>query len=228
MCGRFALDAEECVLTDALGCRVGYDGASVPRYNISPSQHISLVRTGNGGREWVNLQWGLVPHWASDPSIGARLINARSETAATKPSFRDALASRRCVIPATAFYEWEARRDGKQPHAIRRRDGKPMAFAGLWEQWQGPGGEARETVVILTTSAGADLDWLHDRMPLILPETDLEPWLDGEADAKSIGTLLAREPEVMLVTHPVSRKVNSPAQDGPELLDEIQDSLFPR
>jgi putative SOS response-associated peptidase YedK len=228
MCGRFALEADEQALKDALDCHVGMSNGSAPRYNIAPSQHVSLVRTFNGVREWASLQWGLVPHWASDLSIGARLINARAETAAIKPSFRDALASRRCVIPATGFYEWESRRDGKQPYVIRPRDGSLMAFAGLWERWLGPGGESHETVVILTTVACEQMKWLHDRMPVILPRQGMGAWLDFGSGPESIGDLLAGESVIDLNTHPVSRKVNSPTHEGPDLMDEVPDSLFPR
>ena len=228
MCGRFALDADEQAMNDALDCHVGMSNGSVPRYNIAPSQPVSVVRTFNGAREWASLQWGLVPHWASDLSIGSRLINARAETAAIKPSFRDALASRRCVIPATGFYEWESRRDGKQPHVIRPRDGGLMAFAGLWERWLGPGGESHETVVILTTVACEQLKWLHDRMPVMLPRQGMEVWLDSSSGPEFIGDLLAEESVIDLHTHPVGRKVNSPTSEGSDLMDEVPDSLFPR
>lgn len=152
MCGRFTLFEPDAVLSKAFGAPVAFDLSS--RYNISPTQQILAVRPSpeKKGREAVLLQWGLIPHWAKDPSIGYRMINARSETAAEKPAFRDAFRKRRCLVPAGGFYEWKKEEKRKQPYYIRPKGGRPFAFAGLWERWEAIPGEAVETCTILTTT----------------------------------------------------------------------------
>ena len=178
MCGRFLLSTP----ARELATHFGLD--EVPslfaRYNIAPTQAIGIVRLteGPGRREWATVSWGLVPSWAGDPDVGSRLINARAETAADKPSFRTALRRRRCLVPADGFYEWQAVGRRKQPHLIRPRQGGPLAFAGLWERWHGPGGICLETVAILTTEANDAVRPIHDRMPVLLRPQDYSTWLD--------------------------------------------------
>ena len=155
----------------------------LPRFNIAPTQDAPVVRMSGGSRRLDMLRWGLIPSWADDASSSARTINARSETAAEKPSFRDAFRERRCLVPADAFYEWKKVPRGKQPYAIRRADDTPLAFAGLWESWRDPSrpaADAVESFTILTTTPNQRLAGLHDRMPVILSPGDFERWLDPD------------------------------------------------
>lgn len=161
------------------------------------------------------MRWGLIPRWAKDASIGNRLINARAETAAEKPSFREAFRRRRCLIPADGFYEWKKEADGKQPWLIRRMEGKGFAFGGLWERWNGPEGPV-ESFTILTTSPNATVGPLHDRMPVIVAPAAFDLWLDPEVDGPLLlENILRPAPDDLLEAHPVSRLVNSPANDEP-------------
>lgn len=194
-----------------------------PRYNLAPSQSAAVVRNDAGERRLSLVRWGLIPAWAKDANIGHKLINARAETAAVRPAFRAAFAKRRCLVPADGFYEW--RREGavRQPWLVARRDGAPMAFAGLWEHWKVPEGaalrgslaerrpgEVVETFTLLTTEANATLRALHHRMPVILAAEAFEPWLAGE-DIR-----LGPAPEDWLATHRVGLRVNDPRNDDPE------------
>ena len=194
-----------------------------PRYNLAPSQNAAAVRNDGGGRRLSMLRWGLIPAWAKDPGIGNKLINARSETAAMKPSFRAAFSKRRCLVPADGFYEWRREGSVRQPWLIAPRDGGLMAFAGLWERWWVPEGamlrgslserrpgDAVETFTILTTEANATMRALHHRMPVILSPEEFEPWLTGE------NVRLGSVAEDLLVMHRVSRRVNNARDDDPE------------
>jgi putative SOS response-associated peptidase YedK len=218
MCGRFVAD----IFPGLLGTI--YNLTAVPqlppRYNIAPSQDVAAVRESTTGkRELVLLRWGLVPHWAKDASIGTKMINARSETAADKPSFREALRRRRCVIPASGFYEWQ--RDGKQkiPHYIHPRDGGVLSFAGLWEPWQAPDGAPFESCTILTTRANQLLAGLHERMPVILGADVLDRWLDRQlTDPHHLADLFRPCPAERLTEHVVSSRVNRPGFDGSECI----------
>jgi putative SOS response-associated peptidase YedK len=191
MCGRFSLGST---------IRVGqlFDlpnwPEAPPRYNIAPGQDIPAViqNRKTGAREYRPLRWGLVPSLAKDPAIGNRMINARSETAATKPAFRKPLRERRCLIMADGFYEWKREGARKQPYYITLRDGPPFAFAGLWDHWAPADGESLETCTILTTMPNAVLQPIHDRMPVILPPTAYSMWLDP--------TMRAVEPLQSLLT----------------------------
>ncbi len=177
------------------------------------------------------FHWGLVPRWADDPAIGNRLINARAETAATKPSFRDAFRRRRCLIPADGFYEWKRQGGGKQPYYIRLEDDRPFAFAGLWERWE-KAGAVIESCTILTTDANELLMPLHNRMPAILDREQFDRWLDPTIeDAKVLQPLLGPYPAERMIAYPVSTVVNSPRHDVAECIDKappgkVQGSLF--
>src|SRR5262245_35107324 len=176
MCGRFTLATSRAQLADLFRLA---GGPELPlRYNIAPTQPVPVVRAAGDGRALALARWGLIPRWATDPAIGNRLINARSETVAEKPSFRDAFRKRRCLIPATGFYEWAKTAGGKQPYHFRLLDGRPFAFAGLWERWD-RGGEPVESCTILTTAANAVVRPVHERMPVILPAEAFAAWLDN-------------------------------------------------
>lgn len=197
-----------------------------PRYNIAPTQVTGVVRAADGARRWAPMQWGLVPSWAKDPSMGARMINARSETVADKPAYRAAFRRRRCLVPAGGFYEWHAIDDRtKQPMAIRLTDRELFAMAGLWETWESPDG-VLETFTIITCPANKALESFHERMPVILAESAWSTWLDeglGESgyDRDALQRLLVPYPADAMEAYPVSRQVNSPKNDEPALLDPI-------
>lgn len=191
-----------------------------PRYNVAPSQSVAVVRqiADSSARQLAFLKWGLVPSWADDPKIGYRMINARSETVATKPAFRSALKKRRCLIPADGFYEWQKQGKAKQPFHFSMRTGEPFAFAGLWEHWH-KGDHTIESCTILTTEANELVAPVHDRMPVILPPTVYDQWLDPTMTQADEVTDFLRpyDPSVMRAV-PVSTVVNSPANDLPGCL----------
>lgn len=195
------------------------------RYNIAPTQPIPIIRRAvDGDRELAIVRWGLVPYWSPGPKEQkGDMINARAETVSTKPAFRDAFRRRRCIIPATGFYEWRPEGKGKQPYAINRRDGQPMAFAGLWERWKSQEtNEVMESTTIIVTDANEALAPIHDRMPVILlDEAEIENWLDPATPPDALKDLLRPCPADVLVTYPVSRRVSSPANDDPQLIDPI-------
>ena len=193
------------------------------RYNVAPTQEAPVVRAiEGGGREGVLMRWGLVPSWAADTKIASKLINARSETAATKPSFRAAMKKRRCLVPASGFFEWDKSGAKKQPWLIRVRGGEPFAMAGLWESWKGPAGQPLETFTILTTSANELVAPLHERMPVILPADAWEPWLDrAHPDAAAVQALMRPFAADAMERHAVSTAVNRVANDGPECIAPV-------
>ena len=196
-----------------------------PTWNMAPTRQAPVVRLHpqSGARQLDLLRWGLVPHWAKDLKSVRQPINARSETAATTPMFRDALLRRRCVVPIDAFYEWQAAgKAGKIPYAIARADGQPMAAAGLWEGWRGPGDEVIRSFTILTTAANAALRHLHERMPVILEAADLPRWLGETGDAGEAGDFagLMRPSAAEFRVWRVSTAVNNVRHDRPDLLDE--------
>jgi putative SOS response-associated peptidase YedK len=218
MCGRFTLTVSARVLGELF--HVPEPAGLAPRYNIAPTQQVLVARTGEEGRELAGVRWGLVPHWADDLSIGSRMINARGETVASKPAFRSALKHRRCLIPADGFYEWKKVGAGKQPHLIRFGDGRAFAFAGLWERWLSrDGGAPVDSCTIITTTPNELLRDIHDRMPVILPPAAFEDWLRPEPlAAPRLEELLRPYPDSEMEAFPVSRRVNSPAYDGPECI----------
>ena len=190
-----------------------------PSWNVAPSQQAMVVRRHpeSGERHLDLLTWGLVPHWTKDLRAARRLINARAETVATSPMFRDAFARRRALIPAQAFYEWQRTENGaKQPYAIARRDGETLALAGLWEGWRSPEGEVLRSFAIIVTAANATTAPIHDRMPVIVEPPDWPLWLgETEGDATS---LLHPAAEDVLRVWPVSTRVNRPANNAADLL----------
>lgn len=215
MCGRFALFSPAEALQAAFG--VADIGELQPRYNIAPTQDVVVIRAGTEGLLVDRLRWGLVPFWAKDPAIGNRMINARAETVAEKPSFRQALRRRRCVVPADGFFEWQKTAAGKQPWYISAADSRVLAFAGLWEEWRGADDATLRTFTIITTVADAFMQTLHHRMPVMLNDATMSTWLDSQAAPADIERMLhASAPE--LDAWPVSRAVNTPLNDSPELL----------
>lgn len=220
MCGRFTLFEADAILSKEFGAPITF-GLS-PRYNIAPSQQILAVRpsTGKEVREGVFLRWGLVPHWAKDPSIGNRMINARAETAAEKPSFRSAFRHRRCLVPMSGFYEWQKRGILKQPYFIALSDERVMAVAGLWERWEGAEDAAIESCTLLTTESNDLIAPLHERMPVIVAPENYELWLNPSVeDPTVIRPLIAPYPLGEMIARPVSPRVNDPSFDSASLLD---------
>jgi putative SOS response-associated peptidase YedK len=217
MCGRFAaqLPAE---LVARLFRTVNPLPNLAPNWNLAPTQPAMVIRRHpqSGERHLDVLRWGLVPSFTKDLKTARRPFNARSETIASAPMFRSALASRRCLVPADAFYEWQKSPGGKQPFAIARADSAPLVFAGLWESWRDSAGEILRTFVIATTSANADLAWLHDRMPVILEPDAWTAWL-GEAPADPL-EFLRPAAHGVLRWWPVSQAVNSVRNNSADLL----------
>jgi len=214
MCGRFTLFEADKVLSKEFG--VSGVPLLSPRYNIAPSQAVAAVRASpaGAGRELALLRWGLIPSWSKDPAIGNRLINARAETVREKPSFRNAFRRHRCLIPASGFYEWQRQERGKQPYFVRMRDGRPFAFAGLWDRWESADEGAIETCTILTIAPNAVLAPIHDRMPVILPPAEYARWLDPSLrDTDSLAPLLVPFPPDDMLAFPVSPRVNPPTID---------------
>lgn len=222
MCGRFALAlppksiAEHFQLDSIEGIET--------RYNIAPTQNAVTVDAAPGGEgRIVNVRrWGLIPGWAKDAKIGARLINARSETAAEKASFRTPLKKRRCLVPASGFYEWMRNGSVKQPYYIVLRDGGPLAFAGLWDRWDGGDAGTVESFTLLTTSANGIVGGIHDRMPVILKPGDYDRWLkSGSTPMEDIMPLLAPFPDKLMVMHPVGPTVNNARNEDPRCIERV-------
>jgi putative SOS response-associated peptidase YedK len=222
MCGRFTLtdpDADLAVQFNLPGVP-----EMSPRYNIAPTQPVAAVRVqaATAQREMVLLRWGLIPFWAKDLKIGARMINARSETVAEKPAFRAAFRERRCLVVADGFYEWQKQNGTKQPYFIRLQDTHPFAFAGLWEHWKGPDDTIVESCTLLTTQPNELLKPIHNRMPVILHPRDYDLWLDHEVQkAALLQHLFHPYPAGQMDAYPVSRWVNSPANDDPSCIQPL-------
>jgi len=220
MCGRFSLTLSG----DALAGHFDVEPPQPfgPRYNIAPSQPVLAIREKNirGEREVVHLKWGLVPSWSKDPTIGNRMINARAETLAEKPSFRSAFRHRRCLVPADGFYEWQQENikgRQKQPWLVRRQDSGPFAFAGLWETWMDSNGTELYTCTLITTEANAGMQPIHHRMPVILEPEEYPVWLTRETVPQAeLTALLAERPWPWMESLPVSTYVNAPANEGPQ------------
>jgi len=247
MCGRYATTKSAAALVDEFDVAVPPDEELAPDYNVAPTKQVYAVldRTPRGGgpdapaRTLRTVRWGLVPSWAKDPSIGNRLINARIETAAEKPSFRRAFAKRRCILPADGFYEWyspdepgaptgKGGKPIKQPYFIRRADGASLAMAGLYELWRDPTREDDDprawlwSATVLTTTATDDLGRIHDRAPLLVEEADRSRWLDPAIeDAADLASMLVPAAPGVLEAYPVSTEVNNVRNNGPSLVEPL-------
>lgn len=217
MCGRYNLITDARALVDFFSLDNSLEIHS--RYNIAPSQDIPVIRQSPSGRTVSLLRWGLIPHWAKEEKIGYRMINARAETVAEKPSFRTAFRRRRCLVPATGFYEWQAVAGGKQPYNIRMEDGSLFAFAGLWEQWRSGDSRLVESCTVIVTDANELIRPVHDRMPVILDPANYATWLNPDIhDPELLQRLLEAYPAEGMQLYPVSKRVGSPANDDPELV----------
>jgi putative SOS response-associated peptidase YedK len=219
MCGRFTLTIDPADLKDAFPEFI-FPDQGAPRYNVAPSQPV-LVLPNDGTNKADFFVWGLIPSWAKDPSIGSRMINARAETLAEKPSFRSAYKYHRCLIFADGFFEWQARPGSKAkvPHYIRLKSGKPFAFAGLWEHWHSPDGSEIKSATIITTTPNEMMASIHDRMPVILPREAHTQWIDPAPQFPvSLNGLLVPYPASEMEAYPISPLVNTPANDRPEVL----------
>ncbi len=217
MCGRFTLTANPAEIIDVFG-DFTFPTQFSPRYNIAPTQPV-LAIPNNPDRKADFFIWGLIPSWAKDPSIGNKLINARGETIAEKPSFRGGFKYKRCLIPTDGFYEWKTNpgEKTKTPYFIHMKDRKPFAFAGLWDEWQSPDGGAVRTCTIITTEPNELMSTLHNRMPVILNPKDYALWLDPTPQTpEKLVHLIKPFPADAMSAHPVSTLVNKPGNDRPE------------
>ena len=224
MCGRYSLTTP----AEAVRRLFDYQGRPnlEPRYNVAPTDEVPVVRLAREAatRELVRMRWGLVPWWAKDIKVGAKAINARAETVAGKPTFREAFRERRCLVAADGFYEWQ--KDGKlrRPFRITRRDREPFAFAGLWEGFAPPEGETILSFTIITTEANALLRPLHGRMPVMLEAADHGAWLAPQTKAPALHALLRPFPDDELAFFEVSPRVNKVANDDPSVIEPVPDS----
>lgn len=218
MCGRFTQTAG----VEALRKRFGFEQPAfdlTPRYNLAPTQDAPAVLQREGRRQLALLRWGLIPRWAKDPKIGHQLINARAETAAEKPSFRDSFSKRRCLVLADGFYEWKpVSAKLKWPMRVALKTREPFAFAGLWDEWTAPDGKVLTTFTILTTEAPPSLRGIHDRAPVILTPASEAAWLEPGAKPEALAPLLVPPPDGLLEAYPVSPLVNSPKSDVPDCI----------
>ncbi len=220
MCGRFTLSQSAEAIASVF--QLNQVPTLEPRYNIAPTQPVATVLQSANERQFQLLRWGLIPAWAKDATMGSKLINARAETVAEKPSFRSAFRHRRCLVIADGFYEWRREDGKKQPFYFRMQDRQPFAFAGLWEHWQDPKGEAIDSCTILTTEANELLQQIHERMPVILNPKDYDLWLDPTVQKpEQLQQLLQPYSSAMMTSYPVSTKVNKPTNDTPELINSL-------
>ena len=223
MCGRFTLTVDADSIQTHFPWLEHVPHQMAPRYNIAPTQPIAVVP--NDGRNTVDhFVWGLIPFWAKDPSIGSRMINARSETLAEKNSFKNAFKRRRCLVLADGFFEWAnlAGQKTKQPYYFRMEDGLPFAFAGLWEEWNSPEGSQLKSATIITTEPNPLVGQVHARMPVILHPDDYSLWLStDEKQPEILQPLLTAYPAEEMIVFPVSTSVNSPFNDIPENIQPL-------
>jgi putative SOS response-associated peptidase YedK len=233
MCGRYRLSRRKQIIEQHFDAVSG-DEDWVSRYNVAPTQPVPIIRQKpkEPVRELSLMKWGLIPSWAKHPSGAARMINARSETAATKPAFRDALKFRRCLIPADGFYEWMRTGKAKQPYCFEVGEGALFAFAGIWDRWKDPSGNWVKTCSILTTTPNAVTSPVHDRMPVILDPDDYDVWLDPwMKDVAAASDLLKPYDARGMQCYPISTRINRVANDDAECsapvdLAEVQSRLF--
>jgi putative SOS response-associated peptidase YedK len=222
VCGRFGLFVTPEVLEEYFSLTdFAAAVAPPPRYNLTPGQAVAVVREHDGRRRLDALQWGLIPFWAKDATIGRKLVNARLDSIAVKPAFREAWTRRRCLIPASGFYEWSVAVGGrKRPHFVRPSTEPVLALAGLWERWRSPSGDKLETCVIVTTDANAQLAKVHDRMPFLIPLDAHALWLDPRSSVDEVAKLAERPPA--LDVYPVGFAVNDPRKDDESLIAPIE------
>jgi len=216
MCGRYVTRNEAAI--ERYFNLIKVRDPLTDRFNVAPTQGVPVVRLIDGERVMSNMHWGLIPFWAKDKKIGYKTINARAETVATKPAFRAAYKARRCLIPASGFYEWKRDAEPKTPHFIHKLDEEPIGFAGLWETWD-RGEEILESCSIVTTEANDMMSKLHNRMPVILDAQDFDWWMTG--DVREVGQLLKPCPSVWLTAFPISREVNNARNQGQELIERL-------
>jgi putative SOS response-associated peptidase YedK len=189
-----------------------------PRYNVAPTQPIPIVRLHEGRRQFALVRWGLIPSWVKDPKTFSLVLQARSDSVLDKPSFKNAMKRRRCLIPADGFYEWNE--DTRRPYVVRPKHGGPVAFAGLWECWIGPNGEELETAAVITTDANKTLHPIHHRMPAVIPPEAFDLWLDcRNVDANTAAALLGPAPEDLFEAYEISTAVNRVTNDHPGVLE---------
>ena len=225
MCGRYRLSRRKQMIEEYFETENEVDWE--PRYNIAPSQPVGIIRQdpSKPERHFSLARWGLIPSWATDASIGFKTINARAETVADKPAFRDAFVSRRCLLPADGFFEWSRRGKEKQPFHFGMQDDSLFAFAGLWDRWKDPSGTVIESCTILTTTPNSLLVDVHDRMPVILRPDNYDLWLDpGFKDVKALAEVLAPFDAAKMRSFPVSTRINAVANDDPDCVVPWQSS----
>jgi putative SOS response-associated peptidase YedK len=233
MCGRYKLSRRKQFIEEYFATASDAEDWN-PRYNIAPTQPVPVIRQNSKEpiRELSLMRWGLIPSWAKDFSVAASMINARSETAATKPAFRDPLKFRRCVIPADGFYEWKRTGKAKQPYCFEVNDGELFGFAGIWDRWKDPSGQWVKSCSILTTTPNAVTSAVHDRMPVILDPDGYDVWLDpGMKEVSAVSEVLKPFDARLMRCYPVSTRVNHAANDDEECsrpveLAQIQNRLF--
>ncbi|MFL5688583.1 MAG: SOS response-associated peptidase [Chloroflexota bacterium] len=222
MCGRFTQQRPASELAEIFGAEPLADDLG-DHYNVAPTDEASVVVQREERRAITAYRWGLIPHWATDAKVGSRMFNARSETITTSPAFRDAFVRKRCLVPVDSFYEWKREGTVRQPYRVVRRDGMPLALAGLWAGWRDPETEAvRRTFTIITTTPNEALAGLHDRMPVVIAEDAWDRWLDpAPPDPSELLGLLVPDEDLDLEVYPVERLVNDVRRDGPELIEPL-------
>jgi putative SOS response-associated peptidase YedK len=229
MCGRFTLTVTPEALAEQF--HLDFVPALAPRFNIAPSQAVAIVRVQpeNGLRFLEIVQWGLIPSWAEDATIGSRLINARAENLEEKPTFRASYKYRRCLVVSDGFYEWKGRGRDKHPYYIRMNDGEPFGFAGIWDHWEDPDGSVVESCAIITTEANELVRPIHERMPVIIPPVDYDLWLDPkQLGTEQLKPLLRPYPAEAMLAYPVSAIVNRAVHEDPQCIEpaDKQDSFL--
>ncbi|MAN76329.1 SOS response-associated peptidase [Pelagibacterium flavum] len=226
MCGRYAVTLPD----EAMRQIFATDNLiqSVPRYNIAPTQPVIAIWVDDAMRRTAKLaRWGLVPGWVKDPREFPLLVNARAETMATKPAFRDSVKHKRCILPASGYYEWQTLPNGKkQPYYITLKDNEPLALAGLYSSWMGPDGEEIDTVATITVPAGPDVAHIHDRMPALMRGGQIDAWLDTKnVRFAEVEPFVVPQPAGVMAFHPVSTRVNSAANEGADLIAPVSETI---
>lgn len=223
MCGRFTVTGEADAIGAAFAAGVApLRDVRLPRYNIAPTDEVPVVVAAPEGRRAGPMRWGLVPHWADSPGVGARMINARSESVSRRSAYREPFLARRCLVPADGFYEWVAREGVKQPYWVHRPGRALFAMAGIWALWKPARGDRLATFSVLTRAAPPAIRWLHDRVPVILPESAWDDWLARGTPPAALEDILAGSATPELHLHPVSRAVSKAGYDEPDCIEEVE------